>query len=92
MAVMPLRGPGRAHSPIERCLWGDSRDPPLGVTIPLPLCCLGTPQLAAGPSLFPDLSGGYRDLTYIGDALVSPLTDCRTAVIPSGLTAGSTCP
>ena len=59
MAVMPLRSLGRAHSPIERCLWGDSRDPPLGVTVLLPLCCLGTQQLAAGLSLFPDLTGEF---------------------------------
>ena len=58
MGAMPLRS-GRAHSPIELCLWGDSRDPPLGVAVPLPLCCPGTLRLAAGLSLFPDLTGEF---------------------------------
>ena len=89
MAVMPLRSPGRVHSPIERCLWGYTRDPLLGVAIPLPLCCPDTPRLAAGPSLFPDLSGGCRGFAYVGDALASPLTDCWTALILSGFTAWS---
>ena len=54
---------GQAHSPIERCLWGGSPDPPLGIAVPLPLCCPGSPRLAVGLSSLPDLTGGFRDLT-----------------------------
>ena len=45
--------------PIGRCFWGVSCDPPLGVIVPLPLCCPGSPRLTAGPSSIPDLTGGF---------------------------------